>query len=332
MRKTIAILFGILSVCVACSQPAPPPLFVTTVHDAMSTQISVVLPAQHTIHSTLVVETFEHVSNTANEWREGAVLALVNRQAGVGPVTLSPELFGLVERGIQIGEMSSGAFDITWAAMWGTWDFVTPKPPPDAVELVGRVALVDYRKVRMDVAQRTVFLPAEGMKLGLGGIAKGYALDQSAQRLKSAGVANFSLTAGGQVYAEGLKGDRKWRFGIRDPRGQPDDFFAIVEVSGQSVSTSGDYERFFIFEGQRYHHILNPRTGQPARGLRSVTIISDDAALADALSTAVMVMGREAGLAMVERLDNAEAILVDDKAQIYTTTKAAYTLVHPPIK
>ncbi len=297
---------------------------------AMATKIEVVLPKGDHQHAQIVSDVFTHVEATANEWKEEATLAGVNRAAGLAPVELAPELMGLVQRGLQIGAMTNGAFDITWAAMWGTWDFVTPKPPPSLSVLQEKVSLVDYRLVEIDAATSTVLLPKEGMKLGLGGIAKGYALDLSVAKLRAEGVRDFTISAGGQVYASGMKGDRKWRIGVRDPRGEWDDFFGIVELSDQSVSTSGDYERFFEHEGVRYHHILDPKTGQPARGLRSVTIISTDATLGDALSTAIMVMGREKGIELISSIDGVEAVVVDDKGQVFKTSGVAFTLVHPP--
>jgi thiamine biosynthesis lipoprotein len=306
--------------------------FVSTSQVAMTTKIDVLLPETARHHAEKVYDTFAHVDATANEWKEEAMLAKVNRQAGIQPVVLSEELMGLVSRGLALGEVTGGAFDVTWAAMWGTWDFVTPKPPPDVALLAEKVALVDYRKVEVHQEKQTVYLPMKGMKLGLGGIAKGYALDGAAAKLRAAGVEDFTITAGGQVYAGGNRGDRPWRIGIRDPRGEPDDYFGIVSLSDTSISTSGDYERFFVKDGVRYHHILDPKTGQPARKLRSVTIISPDATLADALSTALMVMGKTSGMALVSRLNNVEAVLVDNAGEVHMSPGVDFTLVHQPIR
>jgi thiamine biosynthesis lipoprotein len=236
---------------------------------------------------------------------------------------------------MNIGEMTGGAFDITWAALWGLWDFRSPHPTvPDSAEAARRAALVDYRKVEIDDAAGTVRLAAPGMKIGLGGIAKGYALDLAARALRTSGVTDFLILGGGQVYAGGRKNGRPWTVGIRDPRGAATDYFATVGVTDVSVSTSGDYESYFILNGIRYHHILDPRTGMPARGLRSATVISPDATLADALSTALIVMGPRPGMALVERLSNVEAVLVDDRGMVLTSSglQDALTVLHLPIQ
>ncbi|MFG0251568.1 MAG: FAD:protein FMN transferase, partial [Phycisphaerales bacterium JB038] len=137
--------------------------------------------------------------------------------------------------------------------------------------------------------------------------------------LQQRGVESYLISAGGQMLVGGRRGDRPWRIGIRDPRGPADDFFAHLEVVDASISTSGDYERFFLIDGVRYHHLLDPRTGRPARGLRSATVVSADATLADALSTAVMVLGLESGLQLVEGMPGVEAALVDDKGRLHVS-------------
>jgi thiamine biosynthesis lipoprotein len=174
--------------------------------------------------------------------------------------------------------------------------------------------------VQLDDSRGEVFLPRRGMLLGLGGIAKGHALDQAAARLRAAGIDRFLLSAGGQVLAGGrLEGaaERAWRIGIRDPRAGPLDYFARVDIADTCVSTSGDYERFFVSGGVRYHHILDPRTGRPSRGVRSATVVTADATLADALSTALAIMPVRQGLKLVESLPGVEALIVDDRGRVH---------------
>jgi len=296
--------------------------FVTFVEQIMATPISVTVPAAAGRQAAdLVFDVFRDVDARMNEWKPTSPLFAVNEAAGREPVVTPDDLRALLRRGIEIGELTEGAFDITWAALWGLWDFraVPPRVPP-ADQIAQRVALVDFRSVRIDDAAGTVFLPRSGMRIGLGGIAKGYALDRAAEVLRTHGVRDFLISAGGQVYAAGQRGGRPWRVGIRDPRGPRDDYFAIVQITNLSVSTSGDYERYFILEGVRYHHILDPRTGWPARGLRSVSVISPDATLADALSTALMILGPQRGLKLAERLDDVEAVVVDEHAAVRTTS------------
>jgi len=286
-----------------------------------------------------VFEVFRRVDAEMSEWQESSPLSEVNRRAGGEAVAVPAELRETIRRGIEVGELTGGAFDVTWAALWGLWDFRAAEPRvPAADEIARRARLVDYRRVELDEAAGTVRLPEAGMAIGLGGIAKGYALERAAAALRAQGLESFLLVSGGQVYAAGGRtgrGDeRPWRVGIRDPRGGPEDLFARLELEDASASTSGDYESYFVAGGVRYHHILDPRTGRPARGLRSATVVAADAVLADALSTGIFVMGPEAGLALAERLPGVEAVLVDDGGRVLVTPgiEDELEILHPPIR
>lgn len=264
---------------------------------------------------------FREVDARMSEWKETSPLSAVNRAAGGEPVPVPADLRRVLHRALDVARRTDGAFDPTWAALWGLWDFRAAEPRvPETEEIVRRAALVDWTRVEIDDAAGTVRLADPGMALGLGGIAKGWALDRAAEELRKRGFGSFLLTAGGQVMAGGLRhtveGRRPWKVGIRDPRGGPDDYFARVPVTDASLSTSGDYESFFVVDGVRYHHILDPRTGRPARGLRSATVISPDATLADALSTALVVMGAERGMRTVEELPAVETVLVDGAGEV----------------
>ena len=300
---------------------AAPSGFVTFSTDVMATAFQITLPEGDGAAALAdsVFAAFRDVDARMSEWKETSPLSAVNREAGTRPVAVPADLREVIRRGIEVGNLTGGAFDITWAALWGLWDFKAAEPRvPDPAEAARRAALVDYRRVVVDDAAGTVFLPEPGMKIGLGGIAKGYALDRAAEILRRHGVRDFLILGGGQVMAGGRKNGKPWRVGIRDPRGEPDDFFASLDVTDASTSTSGDYERFFIADGVRYHHILDPRTGMPARGLRSVTTVSPDATLADALSTAILVMGEKRGLALAESL-GVGAVIVDDAGRTAIT-------------
>ncbi len=309
--------------------------FVQRQAQSMATRVVVLLEETDRVDEDAgrVFKVFEDVDRTMSEWKDTSPLSQVNRQAGGDPVALAPSLLAVLERSILIAKQTSGAFDPTWAALWGLWDFrsASPEVPKDE-EIQAAIVAVDYRKLRVDSSAGTAQLLERGMKAGLGGIAKGYALDRSAEELRRHGVANFVISAGGQVYASGLRAGHLWRVGIRDPRGSEGDFFAVLEVSDKSVSTSGDYERFFMKDGIRYHHILDPRTGRPARGLRSATVVSSDTTLADALSTALMILGPEEGLALATRWEGVEAVLVDARGAVLVTPGLEQTLirVHSP--
>jgi FAD:protein FMN transferase len=307
--------------------------FVTYRGATMATTVAVTLPAGPAAegHARAVLAVFREVDARMSEWKDSSPLAAVNRAAGIRPVAVPEDLRRVLNRARRIGEATDGAFDITWAALWGLWDFKAAEPRlPPAEEVARRAALVDFRQLEIDDDAGTVFLPHAGMTIGLGGIAKGHALDRAAALLAARSVDDYLIAAGGQVMARGDRGGRPWRVGIRDPRGGPDDAFARVEVRDASLSTSGDYESFFVVDGVRYHHILDPRTGWPARGLRSATVIAADATLADALSTALIALGAERGMAVAERL-GVEAVLIDAEGRVAVTAGLAGALevLHP---
>ncbi|MEO8195319.1 MAG: FAD:protein FMN transferase [Thermoanaerobaculia bacterium] len=305
--------------------------------EAMSTTWQITLPeradpAAAAAAADACFALFRRLDLELSEWKDGSPLSAVNRAAGVAPVAVPDELFGLVTRAIEIGRETEGAFDVSWAALWGLWDFRAASPTvPEPSAIAARRGLVDYRRIVLDPAARTIFLPEAGMKLGLGGIAKGYALERAGAFLRQRGFEDFLIVSGGQVYARGTRGGRPWQVGVRDPRGERDEIFATLPLGGGSLSTSADNESFFVVEGVRYHHILDPRTGWPSRGLRSATVLAADPTLADALSTAVMVLGRERGLAVAARL-GAGALVVDEQGEVAMTPELAaiVTLLHSP--
>jgi FAD:protein FMN transferase len=280
-----------------------------------------------------VFQIFRDVDDLASEWKDGSPLALLNADAGGDARVVPDELFQLLQRSVALAEATNGAFDPTWAALWGLWDFKAEAPgPPDEAERLRRVALIDWHKLVLDEGAKSARLAEKGMLVGLGGIGKGWALDRSVAMLTSRGVTDYVLSAGGQVYAVGMPAQgRPWNVGVRDPRGDASDWFAVVAVSGASVSTSGDYERWFEFEGVRYHHILDPRNGLPGRRFRSVTVVSSDATEADALSTALMLLPIEDGR-RVAKEQGVQVVWVDAAGAVHRTggLGAAYSEKHPP--
>lgn len=286
--------------------------------EAMSTRVEVTLPddAEASLHAAGVFAIFRAVEEEANEWREGSPLARVNAAAGGAPVAVPPPTHALVKRGVEIGGLTGGKFDVTWAALWDLWDFRSPRVPA-AEAVAARLGLVDFAAV--ELGEGTIRLPRAGMKLGLGGIAKGWALDRAKRYLDEHGRRDFLVSAGGQVYAAGHNADgQPWRVGVRDPDGDVTSTLALLGVSGASVSTSGDYERYFERDGVRYHHVLDPDTGWPARGLRAVTVLSPDATLADAASTAILVAGPSGAAEMARRLE-VEALWIAGDGMVYAT-------------
>jgi thiamine biosynthesis lipoprotein len=181
---------------------------------------------------------------------------------------------------------------------------------PDEAMVRARLPLVDYRRIELDEGAGTVFLARKGMRIHLGGIGKGYAVERAAGILRQAGLRNFMIQAGGDLYVAGLKDGKPWRLGINDPRGAAGRIFAAIDLTDGTFSTSGDYARFFVKNGVRYHHLLDPATGMPARGCRSVTIVADNPMHADGLSTGAFILGPADGMALIERLPHVEGVIV----------------------
>ena len=203
---------------------------------------------------------------------------------------------------------------------------------PERRAIEARLPLVDYRFVHVDRAAGTAFISKVGARIHLGGIGKGYAVDRAAVILRARGLSDFLIQSGGDLYVAGLNDGAPWKLGIADPRGTGGQTFATLELSNGTLSTSGDYERFFIENGIRYHHLLDPDRGTPAAGSRSVTIVADSAMLADVLSTGVFIMGPEAGMALVERLPQVEGVIVSSSNQVLVSSglTGRVTLIAPP--
>lgn len=253
--------------------------------------------------------------------RADSEITAINNLAGKEPVSVSADTFKNISLALEVSLLSSGAFDLTVAPLLELWGFGTGNTVvPSEQDLAKVLPLVDYRRVRLAEDGMQVFLENEGMKLDLGGIAKGFIVDRAVEVLQAAGVSSGTVDAGGDIRAIGSKPDGSpWRIGIRHPR-ERRELVAIVDIRNQAIVTSGDYERFFTAEGQRYHHLLDPQTGMPARGVTSVTIMAPDAFTADAYSTAVFVMGLERGMALVESLPGVEAIIITEDAQVHLSS------------
>ncbi len=275
-----------------------------------------------------------HVDLIASEWDSASVVSELNRRAGAGPLAVPPDLFELLRIARDVAEQSEGAFDPTWAVVRPLWPFDGTDRVPDSADVSARAALIEWRRLALDSTASMAALERDGMAIGLGAIAKGFALDLASAELRRRGFADFILYAGGQVYAAGAKpGGRAWRIGVQDPRGGANDVFASLDLRDESASTSGDYEHFFIEAGVRYHHIIDTRTGYPARGARCATVIAADGTLADAYSTAAFVLGPEKGLALA-RERRFELLIVDAGGGVHMSDgmKRRATIHKPPRK
>jgi thiamine biosynthesis lipoprotein len=275
------------------------------------------------------------IENVMTSWRATSEIGQINLAPGT-PVKASDETIEVIQKARWSSELSGGVFDISFHALSDLWKFgdaadENPKlPDPKVVE--EKKKLVDYRKVVVDAAAHTVEI-APGMKIDLGGIAKGYAVDRAAAVLVKAGLTNFLAQAGGDLYGAGSKPDGSpWVSGIQDPRGPQGSFFATIELTDHAFSTAGDYARFFIIGKKRYHHIIDPRTGYPATACRSVTVWAKDAFTADAIDDAVFILGPEPGLKIIESLPDAGAVIVDknDKVWISKRLQGKVHVLKPP--
>ncbi len=243
----------------------------------------------------------------------------INKAAGKDAVRVSAETFEVIGKSLDMSRKSHGAFDITFAAMKGLWKFdedLEKKLPPPA-EIARRRRLINWRDVVVDAKATTVKLRRPGMRLGLGGIAKGYAVDRCAAVLRGEGLTDFMVQAGGDLFVAGSKGPTNWMVGVRDPRGGPRDIIARMPIKDHAFSTAGDYERSFVLDGKRYHHIIDPATGYPATASREVTIFAPTAFLADALDDAVFILGPKKGLALVDSFPDCSTMIVDAKNQVW---------------
>lgn len=245
-------------------------------------------------------------------------IAKINSAAGDW-VTVSKESLDLISTAIKYGEISSGAFDITLGGVIDLWGFTTPNKQVPAPEVITKaLESVNYAAIEVDYKQSQIRIPTTTI-LDLGGIAKGYAIDRGAAVLREHGIKHAMVYAGGDIVLIGNKQDgSQWRVGLQHPR--ESDLVAVVPVTDRSIVTSGDYQRYFMQDDVRYHHILDPQTGFPATGLASVTIVARSAVDADSLSTAVFVLGIEKGLALVESLEHVEAVLITADGSIYVSS------------
>ncbi len=263
----------------------------------------------------------------------GSDVSRINLAAGLEPVKVAPETVQIVNRGLEISRLANGAFALSWMALHGLWDLsptVAVRTLPGPERIAERLALVDDRQVQLEPQAGTVRLGAPGMAISVDGLAQGYAAHRGLALLEQKGFTDALVFVGGDVAARGKRGERSWLVGIQDPRATG--FFAVLPLEDRAVATTGDYEHFVEIEGKRYHHVLDPRSGLPAALCRSATVVAADAATADALATAVFVLGPEKGLELIDTIATAGAVIVnaDNQVSISRSLKELVRLVRPP--
>jgi len=326
-----------LSAC-GSTIPEQAPVPVTDSRIAMGSSVTVTVwsrdePAAQAAMDELFDE-FDRLEDLMSVWREGSDVLRLNAAAGGQPVRLSADVLEVLGIARRFSELSAGKFDVTFGPLSGLWRFDHDQDGviPDPAAVAARVPLIGWEDLIVDPAAGTAQLRRPGMSVHLGGIGKGFAVDQGAAILRRRGFENFLIQSGGDMYVGGHPEGRAWRLGIQDPRGPADTPFAVVELTNATFSTSGDYERFFIKDGRRYHHILDPDSGQPAMASRSVTIVARKAVDADALSTAVFILGPDAGMALIEQLPGVEGVIVGatNEVRVSSGLKDRLTILAPP--
>ncbi|MBL4744759.1 MAG: FAD:protein FMN transferase [Flavobacteriaceae bacterium] len=266
------------------------------------------------------VEEIARIEKLISSWDPNSQTSQINRSAGISPVKVDKELFDLIQRCLLISRITDGAFDISYASMDKIWFFDgRMKVMPSATTILNSVRNVGYQNIILEEATQQVFLRKKGMKIGFGGIGKGYAADRAKALLKSKGVQAGIINASGDMSTWGAQANGEpWTVAITNPMDK-NKAFATLPIRNKAVVTSGNYEKFVLFKGKRYTHIINPKTGMPSTGIISVTVFSKRAALADALATAVFVMGAEVGLDRINQLADVECIVIKDTGEIVTS-------------
>ena len=285
----------------------------------MGTEVSVLLwHDDKDVGQQLVEEVFaeaERINQLMSTYIEDSRISDINRRAAEEPVIAGHELFQIIRRSLDISVATRGAFDITYDSVGQHYDFRN-RLRPDSTTVEAERQLIDYRFVELDEVAGTVEFRQDGVRINLGGIAKGYVVERGVSILRMRGVQNAIVTAGGDSRLLGDRRGQPWMVGIRDPRN--DGQVAIsVPLEDEAISTSGDYERYFEEGDKRYHHIIQPSTGEPAAGVHSATVFGPDAVFTDALSTSVFVMGVDQGLRLIATLPDYESIVIDDAGRIY---------------
>lgn len=283
----------------------------------MGTVVEISVVSGDPRHGSLALQAaFEEMARLEammSAFRDDSELSRLNREASSRPVRVSPELFEVIKMALALSRTTRGAFDITVGPLMKLWPFYAPeKRVPSAEEIREVLRRVGYGLVNLSPQERTVSFAVSGMALDLGGIAKGYAIDRAVAVLKERGIEAALVNAGGDVFAYGKKpGNQPWRVGLRHPR-NPQELLAALPLTDKAVVTSGDYERYFLVDGKRYSHIVDPRSGVTAQRTASVTVVASSAAYADGLATGMLVLGPEEGLALAESLPGVHAAIVTE--------------------
>lgn len=274
----------------------------------------------------------KRIEKLISSWDSKSQTSLVNKNAGIKPVVVDQELFNLIRRSLKISKLTRGAFDISYASVDKIWRFNGEMTElPDSSKVAASVAKINYQNIILNPEKRSIFLAKEGMKIGFGAIGKGYAANKALDIMSKMDLKGALVNASGDLISWGKdEGGKDWKIGIINPK-QKEKVFSWLNINETALVTSGNYEKFVIINGQRYSHIIDPRTGYPVRGLSSVSIICPNAELADALATSVFVLGKDKGLDLINRLKGIECLLITDKQELFTSDNLHLDYIQKPI-
>ena len=277
---------------------------------------------QAKLYTDLAISEVKRIENLVSDWIPTTQISQVNQNAGIKPIKVDQEVFDLVERAIKISKLTSGAFDISYASMDKIWKFDgSMKQMPTEEAIKKSVEKVGYQNIILNPKDKTIFLKNKGMKLGLGGIAQGYIADKIKEVLQEKRCTSGLVNVSGDINTWGKQPNgQPWSVGIINPMNK-NKVFATFILDDSAVETSGSYEKFVVFNGKRYSHIIDPRTGYPASGIVSVSVFAKQTELADALATGIFVLGIEVGLDLVNQLNGIDCIIVDDKGGVHVSNK-----------
>ena len=321
-----SVVLGLVALLVGCAS-APrqsEPVVVKRAQMQMGTLVSITVVARNEevaqAAATVGFAEIRRLEELLSTWISTSELSQVNASAGVKPVHVSTETLTVVQRAMQAAEMTDGGFNIAIGPAVEAWSVIEDRRIPSEFELEALRPLVDLQAVHVDVREQMIYLGKAGMRIDVGGIGKGYAADQAVDALRRTGAIAGVVALSGDIKTFGrLPGGRKFPVGIQHPR-KDGSVLAWIDLQDEAISTAGDYERFFEREGVRYHHILDPRTLQPARSCQSVTVIAREGVWADGLDTGIFVMGPERGMELVEQLPDVEAIIVDQDGHMLVSS------------
>ncbi len=319
MKKSLVLLFALFATLNAfCAESY------TRTLKLMGSRFDITVVAENEDEGNryidMAVAEISRIEKIISSWDANSQTSEINSNSGIHPVVVDQELFQLIERALAISRLTDGAFDISYASMDKIWKFdgsMTEMPSPEAIK--ASVAKVGFQHIILNKTDQSVYLDQPGMKIGFGAIGKGYAADKAKALLMSKGVKAGIINASGDMNTWGTQpSGEDWKVGIVNPMNK-NKVFAVLPLQQGAVVTSGDYEKYVRFNGVRYTHIINPKTGYPAIGIISATVFAPKAELADALATSIFVMGIDVGLNRINQLPNIECILIDEKGNIYSS-------------